>query len=101
MLSDSCFEFNVEAKEGKSLVAAAIKLLNDVEWYSGPDWDYWPHQIEALRQAAKAVLADPANPRKARWLVDLAECVRAFHDRVPPEEIDYDRQQRQMDKDAP
>lgn len=83
MLSDACSNFNVKVKEGKPLAEAATELLNSVEWYGRPDCpvDYWPHQIEALRQAAKAVLADPADPRKARWLIDLAECVRGFHDK--------------------
>jgi hypothetical protein len=93
MLSDSCFDFNDKVKEGKPLAEAATELLNSVEWYGSSDSpiDYWPHQIEVLRQAAKAVLADPANPMKARWLIDLADCVRVFHDRMSPAELDWMR----------
>jgi hypothetical protein len=86
-LSDACHDFNSSVKDGVPLVECAAELLDSVEYYGKPDYPipYWPHQIEALRQAAKAVLADPADFTSARWLMDLAECVRAFHDLAPSE----------------
>lgn len=88
-LSDACFAFNVSIEQGESFTKATVELLDAIEWYGRPDCAirYWPHQIEALRQAAKDVLTDSTDSMKKRWLRDLAECVRVFHDRPPPPDV--------------
>jgi hypothetical protein len=97
MLSDACSDFVSDLEDGKPIEDAATELLKGVEWYGAPDYPIryaLPQieslQIETLRTAAKDVLADPGNPHKARWLMDLAECVRAFHD-MWPEGFDVER----------
>jgi GTP cyclohydrolase III len=78
MLSDSCSEFGWVIQD--AIKEAAKTLLEDVERYSKHPFDYPPEQIQALREAATAVLANREDKQLGRKLMTLAEAVRAHHD---------------------
>jgi hypothetical protein len=80
MLSDACADFLFALDRGVPVKQAAKDLLEGVNWYGKPDYEYPPYQIKTLRQAAKAVLAKPDDFALAEWLVSLADCVRGLHD---------------------
>jgi len=83
MLSDVCFDFEQAIKKRRPVAWAAKDLLKGVEWYGGPDWDYPPIHIEALRRYAKVVIAEPENKQHAAMLRTLASAIRIMHDMVP------------------
>jgi hypothetical protein len=86
MLSDVCFSFNHAVADGMPMREAAKQLLECVEHYTSPCYDYHPVQIEALRSTGKAVLANPEDAHLARWLALLCEAVCSFDD-LPPHEL--------------
>jgi hypothetical protein len=79
MLSDACFDFGSDLEKGVPMKQAAEEFLKRVEWYGRPDYplEYPPEQIDALRTAIRAVLANPDDAQKLRT---LAEAVRAHYD---------------------
>jgi hypothetical protein len=88
MLSDACSDFGSHLEKGAPIKEATEKLLMGVEWYGRPDYplDYPPEHIQALREAANAVLANPEDKQLAQKLMTLAEAVREYYDsggRVP------------------
>jgi hypothetical protein len=84
MLSDVCFDFNYDVANGKPVKKAAKELLSSVERHSQYDRviPCMPQQIDALRQAAQAVIAYEKDDDEAKaneiWLVYLAKSVHSF-----------------------
>jgi hypothetical protein len=82
VLSDACQDFYYfkDAITNKDLK----QLMDQVEWYGQPHFDYPPEHINRLKVAIRAVVDNPNEKRLADHLLTLCETIRAYYD-SPPE----------------
>jgi hypothetical protein len=82
MLSDACFDFVTFMEEGRPVAESAKEFLSAVERYGAPDdpVGYPPEHIEALKKAARALLANPEDKQFTEQLIALATAVQVHYD---------------------
>jgi hypothetical protein len=82
MLSDACFDFVTFTEEGRPVAESAKEFLRRVEGYGVPDYPvgYPPEHIEALKKAARALLANPEDKQLTEQLIALATAVQVHYD---------------------